>query len=242
MPEAPVLETPNPTESLGWRAGLPDDLKQNEAFVPFKTVGDFAKTDLELPTKTADLERKLGGSVPKLADNASDADRSLYYDALGRPKQPSEYKLPGEDKNAPEWNAAVRQHLYETGSTASQAEAHVNWFNGVMQKMVDDHNTSLKNEITAAETKFRSELGDKFDTHVELAKRMWSKYGEGEFDKAFDRETSVTRVPIMRMILKFASATGEDRSPQGGQSQGGGSKGTTFIDYSVKGPMPAAKR
>ena len=41
MPEA-VLEALSSTqESLGWRAGLPDELKQNEAFVPFKTVGEF---------------------------------------------------------------------------------------------------------------------------------------------------------------------------------------------------------
>ena len=58
MPEA-VLETPVTTESLGWRAGLPDNLKQNEAIVPFKTVGEFAQDYLQVRTKATDLEGKL---------------------------------------------------------------------------------------------------------------------------------------------------------------------------------------
>ena len=102
MSEAAVVEQPV-QESLGWRAGLPDDLKQNEAFTAFKTVGELGKDYLGLKAKAAELEGKLGNYVPKLPDNATDEDRNLYYDALGRPKQPSEYEFDGEDKNAPEW-------------------------------------------------------------------------------------------------------------------------------------------
>ena len=43
MPEA-ILEAP---QTPGWIAGLPDDLKGNDAFKDFKTVGDFGKDYLE---------------------------------------------------------------------------------------------------------------------------------------------------------------------------------------------------
>ena len=241
MPEDVQVVQPS-ADSLGWRAGLPDDLKQNEAFVPFKTVGDFAKSDLELRTKTADLEGKLGNSIPKLKDDATDVERSAYYDALGRPKTANEYEIDGEDKNATEWTSQWKQQFHSIGLTKPQAKALSTAWNASVQKMVEAHNASLKNEITALDTKLRSEYGDKYDTNVELAKRLFQKHIGTEFDKSFDAGTSVIRSDTIRLLVKLASLTGEDRSPQGGNSQGGGSKGTTFIDYSVKGPMPPPKR
>ena len=97
MPEAVLKQT----ESIGWRAGLPDDLKQNEAFTSFKTVGEFGKNYLAVKTKAADLEKKLGDYVPKLPDNASDEDRNLYFEALGRPKQPANTSLTAKTRMLP---------------------------------------------------------------------------------------------------------------------------------------------
>ena len=235
MPEA-LLETPPAAESLGWRAGLPDDLKQNEAIVPFKTVGDFAKDYLQVRTKATELEGKLGNYVPKLPDNASDEDRNLYFDALGRPKQPSEYELDGEDKNAPEWTNQWKTQFHSLGLTKTQAKQLSTAWNSQMQKMVDAHNASIQSEVTTSETKLKNEWGAKFDTNVELAKRLYQKYGEGEFDKAFDAGSSANRYSIIKMLVKFASVTGEDRSPQAGLNQTA-TKGTSFINYD-KSPEP----
>ena len=221
----------------GWVAGLPDTLKTNEAFTKFKTVGDFATDYLAVFTKASELEKKTANSIPKLPDDASDEERSAFYDALGRPKQPSEYEFEGEDKNATEWTNQWKQEFHSLGLTKAQAKAMSQKWNGAVQKMVEAHNTLVKNEIATATTKFKSELGDKFDTNVELAKRMWSKYGEGDFDKAFDEASSTSRIPILRMILKFAAATGEDRSPQGGLPNGKGGASAPFMDYS-KSPAP----
>ena len=236
MPEA-VLDAPVVTESLGWRAGLPDDLKQNEAFTNFKTVGEFGKDYLAVKAKATELEGKLGDYVPKLPDNATDEDRNLYFDALGRPKQPSEYELDGEDKNAPEWNQWSRGLLHSAGLTKAQAKIMNAGFNQKVQAMVDAHNASVQAEVKASETKLRSEWGDKFDTNVELAKRLYQKYGEGEFDKAFDAGSAANRFSVIKMLVKFASVTGEDRSPQGGTSHSNGGTTPSFINYD-KSPAP----
>jgi hypothetical protein len=235
MPEA-VIETPAAAESLGWRAGLPDDLKQNEAFVPYKTVGDFAKSHLETVAKVTELNKKLEDYVPKLPDDASDEEKGLYYDALGRPKQASEYEFDGEDKNAPEWTNFWKQSLHGLGLTQTQAKSLSTLFNGQMQQMVDAHNNQIRTEQAAAEQKFKSEYGDKYPETIELAKRMWAKYGEGEFDKAFENGNSAYRFTTMRMLLKFASLTGEDKSPQGGNTRPV-NKSSTFINYD-KSPAP----
>jgi hypothetical protein len=201
----------------GWVAGLPDPLKSNEAITKFKTVGEFANDYLAVSTKASELEKKMGDYIPKLPQDATDEERSLYLDALGRPKQPSEYKFEGEDKNAPEWNDSVKKAFHSAGLTASQADQIGKWWNGQMKQMVEAHNTTIKNEMAAAETKLKSEWGNKFDTNMELAKRMWNTHGEGDFDKAFDAATSPQKIGFIKALVKFASLTGEDKSPQSAQ-------------------------
>jgi hypothetical protein len=234
MPE--VLEQTQ--ESLGWRAGLPDDLKSNEAFKEFKTVGDFAKHHLSVSTKAKELEGKIQNYVPKLADNATDEQKNEFYTALGRPKQPSEYEFDGEDKNAPEWTNYWKQTAHSLGLNMSQAKALSTAFNAQMTKMVETHNANLQKEVTAAEGKLKSELGDKFDTSVELAKRLYQKHLGTEFDKAFTNGNSAYRFDTIRLLLKFATLTGEDRSPQGGLSQS--AKVNNFVAYD-KSPAPPKK-
>jgi len=238
MPEATTVEAP-PEQALGWRAGLPDDLKQNEAFVPFKTVGDFAKSHLEVSKKASELERKLTDSVPKLPDDATDEDRNLYYDALGRPKTASEYELEGEDKNAPEWTNFWKQELHTMGLTKAQAKQLSGKWNAQLQKMVEAHNASLQAEMKTAEQKLRSEMGDKFDTNVELAKRMTEKHLGSEFDKTFASLNGEARFGVVRLLLKIAQLTGEDRSPQAGRSQSAASR-SSFITYD-KSPAPPSR-
>jgi len=223
MPEAAVVEPvvepvtpPADPPSLGWRAGLPDDLKQNTDLANYKTVGDFTKDALSWKGKVSELEGKLGESIPKLPDDATDEDRNTYYDALGRPKTPNDYVLEGEDKNAPEFNAEVRKLLHDTGQTPQQALALNKWWNKFFDGMVKHQQGLAQAEYDAAAQKLKSELGDKYDTNVELAKRLWKQHGDGEFDIAF--ANSPSRFGTIRLLLKLASLTGEDTSPQGQHS------------------------
>lgn len=230
----PVAPTPP-----GWIAGLPDTLKTNETFSKFKTVGDFANDYLATTAKASELEKKVSNSVPKLPDDATDEERGLYLDALGRPKQPSEYEFDGEDKNAPEWSSKWKQEFHSEGLTKTQALSLSKKWNAAVQGMVDAHNVSLKNEFTAAEAKLKSEWGDKFEPNVELAKRVYQKLNLNEFDKDFASGTDLTRLATIRLLVKVAAATGEDRSPQGGNSHST-AKPASFIDYS-KSPAPSVR-
>lgn len=235
MAETTTTE-PVSTESLGWRAALPDPLKQNADLASFKTVGELSQSYLDTKTKAADVEKKLEDYVPKLPDNATDEERGLYYDALGRPKTASEYEFEGEDKNAPEWTNLWKGTFHSLGLTKDQAKKLSGSFNTQIQAMVKAHNDGLQNEMKAAEQKLRSEEGDKYDSSVELAKRMWTKYGEGDFDKAFENGNSAIRFSITRMLLKFGRLTGEDQSPQSTNSVNSATK-NTFINYD-KSPAP----
>ena len=214
MPETTTTTEPA-GESLGWRAGLTGELQQNEVFKNFKGVSDLAADYLSKSSKYTELETKLNDYVPKLPDNATDADKALYFDALGRPKQASEYKIEGEDSNAPEWNQWARGLMHQNGLTQKQVEGIVPQFNKQIQAMVDAANQKVKTENAAAEQKLRSEMGDKFDTNVELAKRMTKNHLGTEFDTVFANMNGEARFGVMRILLKLASLTGEDKSPAG---------------------------
>ena len=241
MPEAAVVDqtttTQPDTQSLGWRAGLPDDLKQNTDLANYKTVGDFTKDALSWKTKASELEGKLEDYVPKLPDDATDEERNLYLDALGRPEQASEYEFDGEDKNAPEWTNFWKGEFHNLGLTKAQAKQLSTQWNGQMQKLVDAHNNALKAEVAKAEQELKAKYGDKYDTNVELAKRMWQKHGKSEFDKVFAEGTNANRFTMIDFLLSMAALTGEDTSPQGAGLSSSKGQATPGFDYS-KSPKP----
>ena len=242
MPETVSTESTTTTEStpsLGWRAGLPDPLKENEAFKSFKTVGEFAQHHLDTASKVTDLEAKMKDAVPKLPDDATDEERDLYYEALGRPEKPDQYEFDGEDKNAPEWTNHWKQQFHSLGLTKEQAKSLSAAFNSQIQKMVDAHNAARQNEIKAAEEKLKSEWGDKFDTNAELAKRFYKTHLGKEFDKSFEGANAEYRLDTIRLLFKVAALTGEDRSPTGVQEKSNAEVpiGLTFD----KSKMPPAR-
>ena len=210
MSTAPVVTEPQATTPPGWTAALPDPLKTNADLTKFEKVGDLANDYLSVSTKARELEQRVGNSIPKLKDGATDAERAAFYDALGRPKDAKEYEFDGEDKNAPEWTAHWKQVSHQLGLTKDQAKNLSSAFNKQMQGMVEAHNAKIAGEIATATEKLKSEWGDKFDTNVELAKRVYQKHIGTEFDKDFDAGTGTTRLQTMRLIMKFAALTGEE--------------------------------
>lgn len=225
-----------------WVAQLPADLRDNSAFTSYKTIGDLAKSHLDMGDKLKEfdgLKAKLEDSIPKLPDNATDADKKIYFDALGRPETASAYEFDGEDKNAPEWTSFWKQQFHSLGFTKAQAKQLSGLWNGQLQKMVDAYNVNQKKEVAEAESKLRTELGDKFDANVELAKRVYNTHLGAEFDKDFANGSAATRFQTLRLVLKLAALTGEDRSPQGAAGRMASQKGT-FITYD-KSPAPPNK-
>jgi hypothetical protein len=204
-----------PTQpDLGWRSSLPADIQTNESLAKFSDVGALSKDYLAQTSKVTALEAASKDYIPKLPANATDADRNLYYSALGRPEKPTDYKLDGEDANAPEWTGFWKGELHKLGVTQEQANGLSAAMNAQMTKMVAAHNEKMRSEVAIAETKLREEWKSDFDKNAELAKRMLKEHGGVELDQAFDGATSAGRLGFMRALVKFAALTGEDRSPQ----------------------------
>ncbi len=213
---AEVLEQPT-TESLGWRAALPDTLKTHEALVPFKNIGEVGNAYIETAAKAKEYESKLSNSIPKLGENPTPEERENFYTQLGRPAKPEEYKFEAEDKSDPKWNSYWKTEMHKLGIPASTATELSRLQHSMWNQVVEAHNARILSENAAAAETLKTELGDKYDASVALVSRLWKQWGksEVEFDKAFATESSANRVVMMRLLLNVAAKTGEDVSLKG---------------------------
>ena len=216
-------EQGNQEQVPGWLAGLPEDLRSNETFKQYKTVGEFAKSHIETADKVKKLEESAVNSIPKLPENATQQDRDTFYKSIGRPEKADDYELDdGGGKNAPEWQKMWKDEFFKLGLPADMAKSLSTAFNGQMAKLVEAHNDTLKQDIETASTNLKAEYGDKYEENTELAKRMWNKHGNSDFDAAFNGESSANRFSMIRFIVNMAKLTGEDSSPPGSTSKGPG--------------------
>lgn len=244
MPEAVVdqptgseTQTGNQqTQSPGWLAGLPADLRDNEAFKSYRTVGDFAKDYLAVKTKATEYEGKLANSIPKLGENATQEERDKFQIALGKPEKAEDYELDGEDRFTPEGKQSWKKEFHELGlpkSTAKELSARIN---RRLDAMVERFKADNDRQVQEAATKLKGELGDRYDASVELASRLWKRDVDGDLEKDFQAATGPIKFSIIRYILKMAAKTGEDMSQPGSGSRQTAPSGKT-MDYS-KSNMP----
>lgn len=202
-------------EVPAWVAQLPTEMRDNQTFHSFKTIGDLAKTHLEVSGKVKELDglkAKLDNSIPKLTKDSTDEERNSYYKSIGRPEKADGYEFEGGDLDPKtvEW---ARGAFFKAGLSKEQGKEVSTQFNGFLKQMVDAEVAQRNQERTEAETKLKSELGDKYDASVEMVKRVWKKFSTSDFD-AFANDTKIGNHPaLIRFMIGLAKATGEDTSP-----------------------------
>jgi hypothetical protein len=220
-----------------WIAQLPDDLKGNETFTPFKTLGDFGKAHLETAgkvkdlegkaAKTADLEAKLAKSIPKLADDSTDEEKEVFWHSLGMPEKPEEYELPdpadGEkDPIMDKWARTTFHKAHLSKEQATLMGTEWNQFTVAYNAAI----AKQEQEALAEEMKtMKAEMGDKYDANVEMGKRFFKKVMEVDFND----KTPVNTATLLKFVIKAGRLMGEDTSPSGaGGGKGDNKPGLTY--------------
>ncbi len=182
-----------------WTAQLPDALKTNPDITSFKSIGELGQSFLETRGKAKEFETKAlehegkvkeyetkiaSEFIPKLKENATDAEKAEYYKALGRPDAPEKYEFPKVDlpESFPNKDVltaaetAFRQDCFAAGIPAKEA--------GFLYKNFMDRQIAT---FTASETAkeqgrqdailaLKTEWGGKFDENAAIADRAMTKY------------------------------------------------------------------
>jgi len=211
-------------QSLGWRAGLPDPLKNHDAITPYKTVGDFAKVHIETVGKVKELEGKLASAIPRPGEKATDEEKAAYRKAIGVPDKPEDYELPKVEgietpTKTEEW---ARKSFHKANLTKEQAKSVGTDWNEFMAGMVAEVDRIAVEQQKEADKKFRAEFksDEEYNGAKEGVKRFWKKVSNTEFD-TFCNETGIGNHPtLIKFIYEIAKKTGEDFSPKGGGQRG----------------------
>lgn len=211
--------------SLGWRAGLPDDLKNHEAIVPYKTVGDFGKAHIETLGKVKEFEGKVANMIPKLSEKATDEERANFFKALGRPDKPEDYGLlelaKADGVEGDPKMATWAQNLFHSlGLSKSQATTIGKQWNTFLVGVVEEEDRLAQEEAKEAEKEFKKgfKSEDEFNTAKEVSKRYWKKLTGVDFDQ-YCAASGHPDAIMMKFIYENAKKTGEDTLIPG--SQGG---------------------
>ena len=190
-----------------WTAQLPDDLKTNEAFTGYETIGDLAKDHLDVKGKlgesegkikdfegkVVDLEKRLGDSIPKLSEKATPEEIAAFHKALGVPDKAEDYKFE-KPKDLPEglnyqdnvvqWWA---QTAHEIGLSDKAAKSIFEKYNKLAveqyNQQVRELAAQVEKENATAQAALKEKWGTEYDKNYELAVRCMKHFGGEEFGK-----------------------------------------------------------
>lgn len=213
-----------------WVSQLPTDLKANEVFTKYPTIGDLGKSHLEvmgkikeldgMTAKVGELEGKLSNTIPKLPQNPTKEQVDAYYAALGRPGKPEDYKFEPDEgvEHDPKMIAWAQKVFWENGIPQSAALQIQKQWDQFLKGVEAEEDKLIQGEIDEAKKKFRGEFKteDEFKAALQLNSRYYKKVMGTDIPPFMDAYS------ITKFLYEHAKKYGEDKSIQGSQTGGGG--------------------
>lgn len=242
-PDAGAGQQDGGNQTPGWIAQLPDDLKGNETFTGYKTIGELAKAHLDTSGKVTELEGKLAGTIPKLSENATDEEKAAYRLAMGVPETPEAYDLPRPDlPKGVEYNEPLekwfRNTAHKAGISAEQAKTLFNDYNQFSTEFLKSLEVQRQTTLETGMKALKETWGNHYDDNVAVVKRVQEKIGAAnepmkQWLTAHNAENDPT---LIQFLLDLAPGYLDDYAPPG--KAGGGSKVKEGMNYTVPNPPP----
>ena len=211
-----------------WRAQLPADLKEHEAFTSYATLGDFARAHLEESAKVKeyegkvkDLEGRVKEMIPKLPEDATEEEIKIFWASMGKPETPDEYEIPGPAEGEKADPAVVKwaqQTFHKANLNKEQAKIIGSEYQAFVREIIKADIQANEEARLAAEKKLREELGseEKFREATALADRLWRESTGVDFAQFLKDNAMIKNpYPIIKVVVDLAKKVGEDKSPPG---------------------------
>ena len=249
-----------------WIAQLPDDLKANETFTSYATLGDFAKAHVDTvgrvqeldgkvkdyEGKTTDLSKRLENALFVPGEDATDADRAAFYAKLGRPETADKYTitkpadLPEGVPYNPEIEKSFRDFAHAQNLTDKQASQLYGWYYGLVRSGYEAQAKTEKEATEKAVNALKDEWkGDQYQANLTLAQRVFKTFGGDTPEiKEFIENTKVNGLALgdhplfLRIFAGIGKVISEDSLSQGGR---GGTGGELSDEDKAKARFPNTK-
>ena len=172
-PSAPVIVNNDGTFGENWRNVLPEDIREEECWDVVTDFGNLAKQFVN--------QRKAIGKdkVVLPGANATPEEKSAFYDSIGRPKTPQDYKvdIPEEMSEfyTPEVVAEQAKLAHEIGATNEQFAAYMQKSMEHDAQLIQQQDEAQRQATQAAEDVLRKEFGAAYDQRIHVANRLVSE-------------------------------------------------------------------
>jgi len=198
--------TPTGGESLGWRAGLPKDYQNHEAFTRYGKVGDLAKDYLEL------RDRSQRAIVIPTQDSKPE-EWADYYKRIGRPESADGYEIGPQDHQGLK---TLRQAAHDAGMSVEQFKKFIGRLGTDVQGMTKAQKEAHQKRLADLDKGLKTEWGDKYETQRELAVRAYKSLVDEDAAKEFEGLGLLNHPAFIKAMAKAGGALGEGRFVKGG--------------------------
>lgn len=164
---------------------------------------------------------KAGRAVVLPGDKAEPAEVAAFYDKLGRPADPKDYKIAVPEGYDTGFAEAARAKFHELGITAKQAEGLAAWNNeyvgGLAAKQQNQTAEAFQKDVAT----LKEEWGAAHDQNVVVARNVVNALGwdAAKIDKL---SASIGHAELMKTLHQLGTRMGEDAFVGGKDTQYGG--------------------
>lgn len=184
-----------------WMAQLGNvEADKAEKLSKFEKIGDLANNYLE-------LEKKLGSSLVKPGDDASDEEKEAFYRALGKPESADKYSIEGEDAEM------FRKMAYENNLTDEQAKAFYKTLKEVGNNAIAAQKEAFALQAKDTQAALQKEYGKDYNTKIEMLRRGVATYGGEKMGAKLQAAGLLGDYDVVKMFILLGEQSAEAGSP-----------------------------
>lgn len=175
----------------------------------FEKLSDLAYAYLE-------AEGKLGSSIVKPGENASEEERRAFYKALGVPDAADKYSIEGEDAKM------FREMAYKNNLTDEQAKAFYKSLQEVGNNAIAAQKAAFAQQAQDTQAALQKEYGKDYNTKIEMLRRGVTTYGGKNMGAKLQQAGLLGDYDVVKMFILLGEQSAEAGSPGNtkGKAQG----------------------
>ena len=175
----------------------------------FEKLSDLANAYLE-------AEGKLGSSIVKPGENASEEERRAFYKSLGVPDAADKYSIEGEDAKM------FREMAYKNNLTDEQAKAFYKSLQEVGNNALAAQKAAFDQQAKDTQAALQKEYGKDYPTKIEMLKRGVATYGGEKMGAKLQQAGLLGDYDVVKMFILLGEQSAEAGSPGNtkGKAQG----------------------
>lgn len=175
----------------------------------FEKLSDLAYAYLE-------AEGKLGSSIVKPGENASEEERRAFYKSLGVPDAADKYSIEGEDAKM------FREMAYKNNLTDEQAKAFYKSLQEVGNNAIAAQKAAFAQQAQDTQAALQKEYGKDYNTKIEMLRRGVTTYGGKNMGAKLQQAGLLGDYDVVKMFILLGEQSAEAGSPGNtkGKAQG----------------------